>query len=238
MLAEVIRDRELLSRVRSAVDSCRIDSETDGVAFDYAKLSTDPLLQSIYAETLRLHVASFIMRSPRDKDFHHQNWHIPQDAVIMISSYHAQTDPKEWGTTGGHAVDRFWAERFLAQPEPSVSDSIDESAVQESRDSISARCNGRKKHSGSPQVSFNGCSNAWIPYGGGQRMCPGRHFAKQEMIVTLAIMLTLYDIELADVAGRIPQNDLAGFGFGTLWPKGKTPIRLRQRRSSCVAQAS
>ena len=50
-------------------------------------------------------------------------------------------------------------------------------------------------------------------------MCPGRHFAKQEMISSLATMLTLFDIEIVDSNGKISDNDLVGYGFGALWPK-------------------
>lgn len=53
-------------------------------------------------------------------------------------------------------------------------------------------------------------------------MCPDRHFNKLEMISSLAIMLTLFDIELIDRNGNILESDMNGYGFGALWPKVKT----------------
>ena len=234
MIAEVIRDAALLSRVRSVIDSCCTNSQIGDLEFDYAKLCTNPLLQSIYAEILRLHVANFIMRGPCQADFGIRGRHIPKDALMLISTYHAQTDPRIWSTKGensAHSASEFWAQRFLVCPEPST-DCAALSSIKV--DDSQNRAKGSKyKRSGkeltSPLFSLKGYSNDWIPYGGGQRMCPGRHFAKQEMISSLAIMLTLFDIELTDQLGRVPENDLVGFGFGTLWPKRETAIKIRRR---------
>ena len=60
-------------------------------------------------------------------------------------------------------------------------------------------------------------------------MCPGRHFAKQEMIATFAMLCTAYDIELRTEEGFKPEPDLTYFPFGGLPPKGKIPFRIRRR---------
>ena len=60
-------------------------------------------------------------------------------------------------------------------------------------------------------------------------MCPGRHFAKLEILSTFAMILTLFDVVLAQGAGTILEDDMGGFGFGSLWPKGKSPVRIRRR---------
>lgn len=208
MVAEVIRDPTLLAKVRSIIAECRLESDPGSLAFDFARLCNEPLLQSVYAETLRLHVASFLFRGPDRKDFNLRGWCIPRDAPMLISSYNAQMDPQVWAPKGKpHArpVEEFYAERFLEVSE--------DGAVPES-----------------PEFSLKGRASSWIPYGGGQRMCPGRHFAKQEMISSLAIMLTLFDIETLDPDNRIPADDMLGFGFGALWPKGPMPVRMRRRR--------
>lgn len=232
MIAEVARDSALFPRVRTIIDSYRIDSEAGTINFAYAELCTDPLLQSIYAETLRLHVASFIMRGPAHANFGLKGWHIPKDAVMLMSSYNAQIDSRDWSTNSerpAQQVDRFWAERFLIFPISTTRGIVSPPASDEPQSQVTRKLTGRSKKSTAPEFSLKGLSTNWFPYGGGQRMCPGRHFAKQEMISSLAIMLTLFDIELADETGRIPENDMAGFGFGSLWPKGKTPIRIRRR---------
>jgi cytochrome P450 len=207
MVAEVIRDPQLLSKVRSIVAQCHTESEPGSLVFDFGRLCNDPLLQSIYAETLRLHIASFLSRGPDRKDFNLKGWRIPRDATMLISSYNAQMDPQVWSRKDNphsRPVNEFCAERFLELPKESTAPS-------------------------NPGFSLKGRANAWIPYGGGARMCPGRHFAKQEMISSLAIMLTLFDIEVVDPSNGIPANDMAGFGFGALCPKGAMPVRMRRR---------
>ena len=203
MVAEVIRDPELLLSVRTTIEQSRVESEPGTLNFDFVKLCGEPLLQSIYAETLRLHVATFIFRGPDRKDLHLGDWRIPQDSALLVSSYSAQTDPKTWSASGDSycpPANIFWAKRFL-----------------------------RKTADKNVEFSLRGLSAAWIPYGGGQRICPGRHFAKQEMIVSLAILLTLFDVEMIDASAGIPENNMAGFGFGALWPKSAMPVRMKRR---------
>ena len=114
MLAEVLRDPQLLEKVRSIIASYRITSPPGTVDFDYANLCSDPLLQSIYAETMRMHTAIFLMRGQDRKDFNLRGWRIPRNAVMMISSYDAQMDPEIWGKEPGEPpANQFWAERFL-----------------------------------------------------------------------------------------------------------------------------
>ncbi len=237
MVAEVIQDAEILCRVRSVIDSCRIDTKTRKIEFDFLKLCNDPLMHSIYAETLRLHVASFLMRGPDRKDFNLRGWRIPRDAIMLISSYNAQMDAKVWSRGDKRSVPpvtRFWAERFLESSEPSLhstvsSSTLDNLPLGENQDKVSNPSIEESETSKTAKFSLKGLSGAWIPYGGGQRMCPGRHLAKQEMISSLALMLALFDIELVDDAGKIPDNDMRGFGFGALWPKGKLPVWMRLR---------
>ena len=207
MLAEVIRDLQLLNRVRSAIAKHRIDTPHSALDFDWAGLCSEPLLQSVYAETLRLHVAIFILRSSDRKDVDISGWRIPRDSAILVSGYNAQTTVDDWVTKDDphvKPVHEFWAERFLRGSTPK----------------------------GDLVFSLKDRAGTWLPYGGGQRKCPGRHFAKLEMISSLAILLTLFDIEISDAASTIPNNDMRGFGFGTLWPKEKMPVRIRRRRGN------
>ena len=182
-----------------------MDAPRGSLEFDWTKLCNEPLLQSIYAETLRMHVAIFILRSCDRKKVNIRGWQIPRSAPIMVSGYNAQMDRENWESYEDprtRSVHEFWAERFLQD-----SKSEDELVF-----------------------SLQGRASTWLPYGGGQRICPGRHFAKLEMISSLAIILTLFDIEIEDAASQSPANDMTGFGFGALWPKGKMSARMRRRR--------
>ena len=205
MLAETLRDPQLLTRVRSVIAKHRIESPHGTLDFDWTSLCSEPLLQSVYAETLRLHVAIFILRSSDRNDVDIRGWRIPRGAPILVSGYNAQMASEDWNPNNDphtKPVNDFWAERFLQDP----------------------------RSDGDEAFCLKDRANNWLPYGAGQRVCPGRHFAKLEIISSLAIMLTLFDIEILDKANRIPVNDMEGFGFGTLWPKEKTPIRMRRHR--------
>lgn len=205
MLAEVIRDSQLLTKVRSAIAKYRIDSPHDTLEFDWRSLCSEPLLQSVYAETLRLHVAIYILRSSDRTEVDIGGWRIPRKGPMLVSGYNAQMNPEDWtpkDTPHARPVNEFWPERFL-------------------QDSTGK---------GDIAFSLKDRGGSWLPYGRGQRICPGRHFAKLEMISSLAIMLTLFDLEIPDAASRIPTNSMDGFGFGTLWPKEKMPVRIRRRR--------
>ena len=56
-------------------------------------------------------------------------------------------------------------------------------------------------------------------------MCPGRHFAKQEIMLTLAILAGRFDVEFVDwlnvdgsVSDRPPQNDVKYSGAAGVPP--------------------
>lgn len=77
---------------------------------------------------------------------------------------------------------------------------------------------------------MEGLSGAWLPFGGGSRQCPGRNFAKQEIILSFALIATMFDIELLEGTKKDSmQPDMKYYGLGTLPPKGKVPFRIRRR---------
>ena len=225
MLVEVIRDAALLSRVRGELSKCLSDSsQPDCLNFDIAKLCNQPLIQSIYAEVLRLYTAVMIVRTAEHTDLTIGNWKFPKHSLIATSSQVAHMDKEVWNT--GHAMvhplHEFWAERFLVYPQdPTSGPSIKK--VQDTQ-----LCT-TKQDAGEPRFSLSGVAAAWIPYGGGRKMCPGRHFAKQEILLTFAMLCNAFDIELLTEANAGPHPDMSFYGLGTLPPRGTTPFRLRRR---------
>lgn len=221
----VFRSPSLLLRVRSEVESCLIQSSTAEMAFDITKLCNNPLLQSIYAETLRLRVCNFVIRSPDRGDLNVGDWYFPKNKLIAISSHTAHMDKAVWNTGSDedpHLIEDFWADRFLVYPGDSGSGPLKTSTIAHDE-----RQKNESPHG--PRFSTEGLAGIWIPYGGGQRMCPGRHFAKQEIILTCAMVSTMYDIELETPGGSIPESDMRGFGFGVMKPKSSAPCRIRRR---------
>jgi hypothetical protein len=59
-------------------------------------------------------------------------------------------------------------------------------------------------------------------------MCPGRHFAKRQIIATTALFLATFDVELGEPS-RVIENDMKFLLFGVMHPKGVIPGRIRRR---------
>ena len=234
-LLELIRDSSLLSRVRNEVESALIpSSDPSELQFDIPKLCSGPLLQSVYAETLRLRVALIVTRTPCRSEYKLGDWIFPKNELIAISSRDAGLNEEIWNTGTAedpHPLDEFWADRFLIYPNDPNSGPLKKPTPPQQTEKSSSTVTSPSGEDlrESPKFSLEGLSGAWIPYGGGQRMCPGRHFAKQEMIASFALLCTAYDLELLTEPGFKPEVDMTYFPSGGLPPKGKIPFRIRRR---------
>jgi cytochrome P450 len=71
---------------------------------------------------------------------------------------------------------------------------------------------------------------AFMPFGGGPRICIGNHFALMEAQLILATWLQRLEFELVDPARRFESVPLI-----TLRPKGGVPARVRARSAAPVA---
>ncbi|KAG9519407.1 cytochrome P450, partial [Aureobasidium melanogenum] len=243
-LYEIFRDPELLHKVRSEVDIARIgtDDPNDPPRFDLEVLIKSPLLQSVYAETLRLHTAILIARMPAREDYQLGNYSFGKDKLLVAASYIAHHDIKVWNSgteKDPHPLNNLWAERFLIKPGIEHSGPLSQSYSSGRVDTLAAvrpvppsRVDSMIENlTTKPEVKFStdGLAGAWVPYGGGQSLCPGRHYAKQEMLMTFAIMSTCFDIEILQDPGEVTLPDLGYFGLGVLPPKNKTRCRIRRR---------
>jgi hypothetical protein len=143
-------------------------------------------------------------------------------------------NPNVWnaGTSENlRPLDTFWADRFLIYPnDPKSGPLRKEYATEDEVLRDGKHPVGIENSSGnSPVFSMDGVGGGWIPYGGGQRMCPGRHFAKQEIIGTLALLLTDFEIQLNLRNKTMPESDMRFFPFGGLPPTAKIPFKIRRR---------
>lgn len=224
MLLEILQRPDLLLRVREEVAPyiSRDPSDPSQMVVDIPNLCSRPLIQSIYAEVLRFRSGTVINRVPTSSDFHIGGWHFRKGEQIIVSNYNTGRNQSVWnqGTfEDPHPVDEFWPERFIVYPDDPNSGPVLQQEAKKGQDSTNSK----------PTFCLNGTAGSWIPYGGGTRMCPGRHFAKEEMIVTMAMFLTAFDIQLLTDNNSWIQPDLNYFMFGVMHPKGKIPARIRKR---------
>jgi len=171
-------DPELLPNLRREAQAALInmngnatgaDGDTD-MPFDLQKLLSSPWLQAVYAETLRLRVIFSIVRGA-ERDTEVDGVRIPRGAIVQAPIPLAHHNQAAWGVEG-HPPSEFWPRRHLSRTGTGEKGSLEEFAI------------GRNR------------TGYWFPYGGGITMCPGRNFAKQEIIGTLALFLTRFDIEV------------------------------------------
>jgi cytochrome P450 len=80
-----------------------------------------------------------------------------------------------------------------------------------------------------PAFDQDGLNGVWIPFGGGDRMCPGRHLVKLEMLFSFAYIFANYDVELMPMDAEGVQCNMRYAAFGTLPPNVPVPFRIRKK---------
>lgn len=203
MALHTFLDPALLERARKDVEDSLQPSSDAGApeTLNIPKLCSKPLLQSMYAEALRLNTGIVVGRTPFNGPLRVGEWLFPKGQMILLSSRTAAMNAEIWntGTTDEpHPLDTFWADRFVVYPDRPQSGPLKNPAPQAEK--LEA-----------PEYSMRGLSGAWFPYGGGLGMCPGRHFAKQEVIAGMAVLVASFDIELKVPNGFVPQADMNYF---------------------------
>ncbi|RYP41932.1 hypothetical protein DL767_000669 [Monosporascus sp. MG133] len=198
----------------------------DGTNPEIKRLTFQPLLQSTYAEALRLYIAIAASRVTEYGDINVAGYSIPKDSYLVMYSRSSALDDHAWeraGRTLRKPLEYFDAERFLVDPDwvrPSLA------GVRKP-----GRAPAKDPNSGPPKKRFTveGLLGLWYPYGGGDRICPRRHYAKHQMMLTFAMLLARFDFELMDpeVSKVLPNMRYAP--FGALPPVGQIPFRIRNK---------
>lgn len=243
LVHEVLRSPRVTLGVQDAIHFAQAQkpNPSSGLHFDFDLFCSSPLIQSIYAETLRLRSSVLVMRNLSHKDITLNDWLIPRGKAVGVATYDAHHAEKVWNTgseDNPHPLNEFWAERFLVYPEDSSSGPLKSSYIPKLKQthpqprppsplSLPAAGNATVAASDkAPYFSIDGLSGIWIPYGGGQNICPGRHFAKQEVLLTLASLFSCFEIELN---GPPPKIDWRTYGTGVLAPRNSVRFRIRKK---------
>lgn len=74
---------------------------------------------------------------------------------------------------------------------------------------------------GKMRFSTAGLTGKFFPFGGGHYMCPGRTFAKQEVLVAIAVLLLNFDIEFVEFVKRSGQAYMTAGQGADAFPKLK-----------------
>jgi cytochrome P450 len=109
-LMELVRDRALFEAARKEASLA-----FDNGQLDMKKLIGLPLLQSIYHECLRMHVAVNLTRVV-DDDMNLDGYMLKKDYLVQTPSWISHFDEGVWATPD-HPASEFWAERHLRHEE-------------------------------------------------------------------------------------------------------------------------
>ena len=196
--------------------------------FTLTYFCSQALLKSIYAETIRLRITQFIVHSSDHEDFKYKHWIIPKGQLVAVDSRAAHTNEIVWSTGGPgdpHPINEFWAERFLVYPSDPNSGplKLEHRGKGEIIEDLESTTDGNN-----PIFSVSGLAGAWVPYGGGRRQCPGRIFAKQEIILSAAIFCASFEIDF--LSDERPEPDMRYYGLGGLPPTKRILCRIRHRQ--------
>ncbi len=111
-MIEIAKDPSLFQAVREEVKSAyKIDPATQQPVIDAQTLVSLPILQSVYAEILRLHVSINITREvvgPIAVEGHS----LKKGALVQAPSEIAHCDERTWAVDG-HPASEFWAMRHV-----------------------------------------------------------------------------------------------------------------------------
>ncbi|ROT42879.1 cytochrome P450, partial [Sodiomyces alkalinus F11] len=202
-LYEALRDPALSARMMAEAAPF-VTSDKDTCNINFLDMAEQPLLQSVFAEVLRTRVSILVSRMVEYGNINFHGYTAPRDEYILMPTDALHYSPEPWeraGRTLKTPLEQFDPERFLVPSE---------------------------KGTGSPEFSLDGLAGLWIPFGGGDRMCPGRHLTKMEMLITYAYLFSRYEVEMDDGdAGKV-KNDMRYAPFGALPPD--RPVRFKIRR--------
>ncbi|TDZ58627.1 Cholesterol 7-alpha-monooxygenase [Colletotrichum trifolii] len=228
MVLHTVLDKDLRDRLRHELSI--EDTETPPV--DLAALSSAPLLNSVYRETLRLHVASATGRASVSSGFgSHQT-----ETVTMTANWLGGLDSTFWNegpVANGvpqHPVGTFWAERFLVYPDdPSSGPTRPKSSIVHE-----VTQNGKKsmQDDSKAKLANSGLRGHWFPFGGGAWRCPGETLAKNSILASVFMLLRDYDIELVNpenAVGVTARHRHRTLPFGTHAFDRAVPISVTKR---------
>ena len=151
---------------------------------DITALKALPVLNAVYQECLRLRTSVFVVRKLRAPIHDVDGYTLKKDNLVIAASYLAHRDPAFWGIVPKYPAHEFWAERWLPQP---LSYSQTQTA---SNDSITTQPEVLTHNSSHSNVSKS--AGTFFPYGGGAAMCPGRNYARQEILAAVALFFAVF----------------------------------------------
>ena len=168
-------------------------------------------------------------------NFKISSWFVKPGKTMLICPYLSHRDDAVWNTgrtlpngQQEHPLNNFWAERFLEYPNDPLSGPTKKTADLDKLPAAEANIPHNDKEA---KFTLDELKGIYFPFGGGTNVCPGQHYAKNEMVLVVAMLLWAFDIEFLDLdRAKATGQSMKAFPAGVLGPDRENPVRLRVRK--------
>jgi hypothetical protein len=216
IILQIFADHQLLFIVREEIKRVLKVRETDeSEARPYtlnitALKENCPMLVAVYRECLRLGSDNYSTRMVKENTLLADRYFLKKGAIVQIAGGVIHADQSIWG----HNVERFDPSRFLTERrEP----------YQQQRQQSGAAAN--KQNQIHPA--------AFRAFGGGKTLCPGRHFAVNEILGFAALVVMMFDIEAPENGKiQVPKKNDGVLPVHILEPVSRVKVLISARRDA------
>jgi hypothetical protein len=213
MLMHILDSKSDYSLHKRVMEELRTTKNENG-SLNVSKVTALPLFQAVFNEVLRLYTDVLVSRYlPEDLVLPFDNGRskmaFDKGSMILAPSYINHHDTSFWEDSFSDApCNIFYPDRFLmTNPETGVN-----------------------------TFSTAGTAGKFFPFGGGRTICPGRIFAKQEVMASVALLLLEFDIEVlnyTDLEGNLtetfPEMKDSYQGSGIVAMNGDVKVRMKRK---------
>ncbi|KAH9205612.1 cytochrome P450 [Leptodontidium sp. 2 PMI_412] len=210
--------RKLREEIEGIVRPGKGNGEGKEVVLDIENLREKcPLLTASFHESLRLVKTGFSIRTVLEDTLLADTYLLKKGAIVQIPTGVLQSDTATWGPD----AEKFNPYRWMpAQSPPYLTQTQETQPLDNDKRSDVFKS---KEHRKSQNAAF-------IPFGGGKNLCPGRHLAFNEIAAFVAVVVYGFEIEGKDGGlVRVPRMAVNRLGDGSTSPKGDVGVRIRRR---------
>lgn len=238
LILHVFADPVILAAVRAELEAVleRDQAGADAAAGQW-KLSIEsvkngcPLLLAIFRECLRVGSDNFSTRLVKEDTLLADRWFLPKNSIVQIAGGVIHADADIWGAD----VASFNPGRFLDRKHPMHAHFSRQQQQQQKVANGHAKANANEGTDGAAANSTSAAVNphpaAFRAFGGGKTLCPGRHFATNEVVSFAAMIVLGFDLVPLDGRERlaVPPKDDRILPVHILEPPAGQEVRCRIR---------
>ncbi|KAK5096250.1 hypothetical protein LTR70_003111 [Exophiala xenobiotica] len=204
------------------------DSQNPDGTLNIPTLINQPILLSTLHEVLRIYVDTLVSRQvPTDlslplshapsptpgsqKEQPQRSLFLKAGSLMMMPTYPAHTNPDTWQNPDQPPPNIFFPYRFLTAPPTATA-------------------------SDKPIFTTAPYNGMFFPFGGGKTICPGRVFAKQEIIASVAVVLLAFEFDVlgyvdgkGKATGRFPGLRDTLPGSAVMVASGDVRVNVKRR---------